>query len=301
MEYHQPVLLEESIEGLKIKPDGVYVDATFGGGGHSRKILELLKTGKLIAFDQDDAAAANIPTDKRFIFVNHNFRFLKNFLKFHGFKSMDGLIADLGISSHHIDTPQRGFSFRFDAKLDMRMNTKTVLSAEIVVNTYSIDELTEIFRKYGEIDNAKQVARKIGEKRKVVPIERVNELVDAIRDCIPKRNENQYLAKVFQALRIEVNKEIESLKELLQQSAEMLIPGGRLVIISYHSLEDRLVKNFIKTGSFENEMKTDLFGNIERPLQPVNKKVIVPDDAEIITNNRARSARLRIAEKIAEN
>lgn len=186
MEYHQPVLLEESIEGLKIKPDGVYVDATFGGGGHSRKILELLKTGKLIAFDQDDAAAANIPTDKRFIFVNHNFRFLKNFLKFHGFKSMDGLIADLGISSHHIDTPQRGFSFRFDAKLDMRMNTKTVLSAEIVVNTYSIDELTEIFRKYGEIDNAKQVARKIGEKRKVVPIERVNELVDAIRDCIPK-------------------------------------------------------------------------------------------------------------------
>jgi 16S rRNA (cytosine1402-N4)-methyltransferase len=301
MEYHQPVLLEESVEGLKIKPDGVYVDATFGGGGHSKEILKILKKGKLIAFDQDEAAMINIPEDKRFIFVRQNFRFLRNFLKYYGFKAIDGLIADLGISSYHIDTPQRGFSFRFDTKLDMRMNTNADFSAQDIVNTYTIEQLTRIFRNYGELTNGRNLALKIADARNMKAITSVHELLEAIRECLPKKNENQYLAKVFQALRIEVNKEIDYLKEMLQQAAEMLKPGGRIAVISYHSLEDRVVKNYFKTGNFDNDVKTDLYGNIERPLQPVNNKVIVPGEEEINTNNRARSARLRIAEKIFKN
>jgi len=301
MEYHQPVLLQESVEGLKIKPDGVYVDATFGGGGHSGKILKLLNKGKLIGFDQDADALDNIPDDKRFIFVNHNFRFLKNFLKYYGFESIDGLIADLGISSHHIDTPQRGFSFRFDTNLDMRMNSSADFSAKELLNTYSLDQLTNVFRHFGEINNARHLALKIVDARNVNPIVSVNDLMTSIQECLPKKNENHYLAKVFQALRIEVNKEIENLKEMLEQAAEMLKPGGRIVIISYHSLEDRVVKNFFKTGNFKNEVKTDFYGNVERPLRPVNNKVIVPDAEELIRNNRGRSARLRIAEKINNN
>jgi 16S rRNA (cytosine1402-N4)-methyltransferase len=301
MKYHQPVLLKESVEGLNIKPEGVYVDATFGGGGHSMEILKMLKKGKLIAFDQDEDAMVNIPDDKRFIFVRQNFRFLRNFLKYYGFKSIDGLIADLGISSYHIDTPQRGFSFRFDTKLDMRMNTKADFSAQDIVNSYTNDQLTGLFRSYGELTNARHLAMKIADARNKRAITTVNELLEAIRDCLPKKNENQYLAKLFQALRIEVNKELEYLKEMLQQAAEMLKPGGRIAVISYHSLEDRVVKNFFKTGNFENKVKTDLYGNIERPLLPVNNKVIVPGEAEINENNRARSARLRIAEKIPSN
>ena len=301
MKYHQPVLLKESVEGLNIKPEGVYVDATFGGGGHSMEILKILKKGKLIAFDQDEDAMINIPDDKRFIFVRQNFRFLRNFLKYYGFKSIDGLIADLGISSYHIDTPQRGFSFRFDTKLDMRMNTKADFSAQDIVNSYTNDQLTGLFRSYGELTNARHLAMKIADARNKRAITTVNELLEAIQDCLPKKNENQYLAKLFQALRIEVNKELEYLKEMLQQAAEMLKPGGRIAVISYHSLEDRVVKNFFKTGNFENKVKTDLYGNIERPLLPINNKVIVPGEAEINQNNRARSARLRIAEKIPSN
>jgi 16S rRNA (cytosine1402-N4)-methyltransferase len=301
MEYHQPVLLEESVEGLNVKPDGVYVDATFGGGGHSRKILEILNKGQLIGFDQDEDALVNIPRDKRFLFVKHNFRFLKNFLKYYGIESIDGLIADLGISSHHIDTPERGFSFRFNAKLDMRMNSKADFSAQDLVNSYTIDQLTHVFRHYGEINNARHLAVKISDVRSKKPMVYVRELVDAVQECLPKKYENQYLAKVFQALRIEVNKELDNLKELLIQSSEVLKPGGRIAVISYHSLEDRIVKNFFKTGNFESDVKTDFYGNIQRPLRPVTNKAIVPGEQEILRNSRSRSAKLRIAEKILNN
>jgi 16S rRNA (cytosine1402-N4)-methyltransferase len=297
MEYHQPVLLNESISGLDIKPDGIYVDATYGGGGHSREILNRLKKGKLIGFDQDEDAVKNIIDDERFIFIKHNFRFLKNFLRYYNITSIDGLIADLGVSSHHFDTPQRGFSFRFNGNLDMRMNTKSDFSAQDLVNSYSLDELTHIFRDYGELDNARNVARKIVEARQVKPLVEIRELLEIISDCLPKKNENQYLAKIFQAMRIEVNKEIDYLKEMLIQTVELLKPKGRLVIISYHSLEDRIVKNFIRSGRFEGDIETDVFGNINRPLDPVNRKVIVPNENELMANSRARSAKLRIAVK----
>jgi 16S rRNA (cytosine1402-N4)-methyltransferase len=300
MEYHQPVLLAESIEGLNIKPNGIYVDATFGGGGHSMEILKRLGKGKLIAFDQDEDALENIPNDKRFIFVRHNFRFLKNFLKYHGYSAIDGLIADLGVSSHHFDTPQRGFSFRSDAKLNMRMNTKAGFSAYDLVNSYPTDKLIRVFRDYGELKNARHLAICIDQKRKNCPITTIHDLLEAINECLPKRGENQFLAKVFQALRIEVNSEIDYLKELLLQAAEMLKSGGRMVVISYHSLEDRMVKNYFISGNFDKNIETDLFGNIERPLRPVNNKVIVPGEEEIKINNRARSARLRIAEKVSK-
>lgn len=298
MEYHQPVLLKESVDGLNIKPDGVYVDATFGGGGHSREILKRLGKGRLLGFDQDEDAIDNVPDDDRFIFVRHNFRFLKNFLRYHNFNSIDGLIADLGVSSHHFDTPHRGFSFRFDSKLDMRMNTQASFTAETVINTYSVNELTRVFRDYGELKNSRAIAHNIENARALTSISGVQELVDALGRCIPKHKENQYLAKVFQALRIEVNKEIEHLKELIQQTVSLLNKNGRLVIISYHSLEDRVVKNFFRDGNFEGGRQTDLYGNVQRPLEPVNRKVIVPSEEEIAINNRARSARLRIAEKI---
>lgn len=297
MKYHQPVLLEESIEGLNIKPDGVYVDATFGGGGHSREILKRLVRGRLLAFDQDEDAEMNVPKDKRFTFIRHNFRFLKNFLRYHGFDAIDGLIADLGVSSHHFDTPHRGFSFRFNSNLDMRMNTQSVFSAKELINTYTIDDLTRVFRMYGELKNARKLATTIHQARQASTLIGIREFVDSISACLPRHNENQYLAKVFQALRIEVNKETDHLKSLLLQVTELLNSKGRVVVISYHSLEDRLVKNFFRSGNFKGILEKDLYGNIQRQLIPVNNKVIVPSAQEIEQNGRARSARLRIAEK----
>jgi 16S rRNA (cytosine1402-N4)-methyltransferase len=297
MEYHLPVLLEQSVDGLNIKPDGVYVDATFGGGGHSREILKRLKDGRLIAFDQDEDALGNVPDDDRIIFVRHNFRFLRNFLRYHGFQKIDGLIADLGVSSHHFDSPRRGFSFRFDAELDMRMNANADFSAKDVINSYSADDLTRVFRQYGELKNAGSLGRAIVACREKKALNAIRDLLEAISECLPRYNENQYLAKVFQSIRIEVNREIEYLKELLVQAAEALVKGGRLSVISYHSLEDRLVKNFIRTGGFGKETETDLYGNVIRPLVPVNRQAIRPDEEEIQKNSRARSARLRIGEK----
>ncbi|MBN1596739.1 MAG: 16S rRNA (cytosine(1402)-N(4))-methyltransferase RsmH [Bacteroidales bacterium] len=297
MDYHQSVLLEESIEGLNIKPNGIYVDATFGGGGHSREILKKLKNGRLVAFDQDEDALQNIPNDNRIIFVRQNFRFLKNFLKYYSVDHIDGLIADLGVSSHHFDTPQRGFSFRFDTNLDMRMNMKSEFSARNFLNDYSKAEMTRVFREYGELKNAATLASKIYEYRNKNSLVTNHDLFEAIASCLPRHNENQYLAKVFQAMRIEVNKEIEHLKKLLIHTVDVLKHKGRVVIISYHSLEDRLVKNFFRNGNFSAKNKTDLYGNVIRPLIPVNRKVIVPDEAEIKQNSRSRSARLRIAEK----
>ena len=299
MEYHQPVLLKESVAGLKIKPDGVYVDATYGGGGHSKEILNCLQNGKLIAFDQDEDALVNVPDDGHLIFIRHNFRFLRNFLKYYEIDQIDGLIADLGVSSHHFDTPQRGFSFRFSSNLDMRMNTKSNLTARAIVNNYSVEEIARVFFEYGEIRKAKLLAESIVNSRDKKPIASTRDLIDAIEVFIPKHKENQYLAQLFQALRIEVNHEIDNLKELLLQSVDFLKTGARIAIISYHSLEDRIVKNFFRYGNFEsNETSTDLFGNIQRPLEPVNRKVIVPKEEELLENSRARSAKLRIAEKL---
>lgn len=294
------MLLKESVDGLNIKPNGVYVDATFGGGGHSGEILKRLRKGKLIGFDQDEDAIANIPEDERFIFVRHNFRFLKNFLRYHGFSSIDGLIADLGVSSHHFDSPLRGFSFRFDTTLDMRMNTKSDFSAKELINTYSTDELVRVFKTYGELRNAKQLANNIVSYRQNNSIIAIRELLESITDCMPRQSENQYLAKVFQSLRIEVNREIEYLCQMLVQAADVLNSEGRIVVISYHSLEDRLVKNYFRAGNFEGITETDLYGNPKRHLKPVNSKVIVPNEEEIAKNSRARSARMRIAEKISQ-
>lgn len=299
MKYHQPVLLKESVAGLKIKPGGIYVDATFGGGGHSKEILSQLQDGKLIAFDQDEDAVVNVPDDKRIIFVKHNFRFLRNFLKYYKIDKIDGLTADLGVSSHHFDTPQRGFSFRFNSSLDMRMNIKANLTASEILNTYPERELGRIFYEYGEIRKANLLAKSIVNSRNSAPIESSRELLEAIEMYLPKHKENQYMAKIFQALRIEVNREMDNLKELLMQSVDFLGLGSRVVIISYHSLEDRIVKNFFRYGSFDaNETSKDLFGNVQRPLEPVNRKVIVPDEEELRSNSRARSAKLRIAEKM---
>ncbi len=298
MSYHQPVLLKESIEGLNIRPDGIYVDATFGGGGHSLEILRHLDKGKLFGFDQDEDAIGNVPKDKRFVFVNHNFRFLHNFLKYYHIDRIDGLIADLGVSSHHFESAERGFSFREEGYLDMRMNRKSDFSAKDLLNTYSGEKLRLVFREYGELHNAGRLATVIEKEREKEPITQTGQFLRLISDCIPSRKENQYLAKVFQAIRIEVNREITNLKHLLMQSLDVLNKGGRLVIISYHSLEDRLVKNFIRWGNFTEEMPKDLYGNTNVPLRAINKKVIVPGEQEISENNKARSAKLRIAEKI---
>lgn len=298
MGYHQPVLLKESIKGLNIKPNGVYVDATFGGGGHSKEILKQLVKGKLLAFDQDKDAELNVPADERIVFVRHNFRFIKNFLRYHGYDKIDGLIADLGISSHHIDTPQRGFSFRFNTTLDMRMNTESEFSAKELINTYTVEDLARIFHEYGELRNARKLSLTIHQARQSGRISEIKEFIQSISSCLPHKNENQYLAKVFQSLRIEVNREIDNLKSLLLQASELLKKQGRIAVISYHSLEDRIVKNFFRSGNFEGKPDKDLYGNIQRQLVPVNNKVIVPGKDEIEQNNRARSARLRIAEKI---
>ncbi|MBI5218562.1 MAG: 16S rRNA (cytosine(1402)-N(4))-methyltransferase RsmH [Bacteroidia bacterium] len=295
--YHTPVLLKESLEGLNIKPDGVYVDATFGGGGHSKEILIKLKKGKLIAFDQDTDAKANAINEKRFIFVNANFRFFRNFLRYYEIGEIDGLIADMGVSSHHFDTGERGFSYRYDGELDMRMNKGQKFTAGVLLNTYTDKQLHDVFVNLGEVENARKLVGAIVQSRATKKFETIGQFLETIKTCIPKHNENKYLSKVFQALRIEVNSELDALKEMLQSSAKAIKKGGRLVVITYHSQEDRLVKNFIKNGKFEGEADKDIYGKTNVPFEPVNKKVIVPMDVEVEKNNRARSAKLRIAEK----
>ena len=297
MEYHNPVLLQASVDGLNIKPDGIYVDVTFGGGGHSKEILKRLgPNGKLFAFDQDEDALANALPDERFTLINENFRFVKRFLRFYGVKSVDGILADLGVSSHQFDVPERGFSTRFDAELDMRMSQKNDLNAYRVVNEYDNVNLKRVFLDYGELKNAPALARTIIEAREEQPIKTTDELKEVLARYLPERVRNKILAQIYQAIRIEVNQEMDVLKEFLEQSLEVLNPEGRLSVISYHSLEDRLVKRFIKNGMFEGEPERDFFGNFSVPFKII-EKLIVPDNNEIKINNRARSAKLRIAEK----
>ena len=298
VKFHNPVLLNESIEGLNIQEEGIYVDATYGGGGHSTEILKRLKTGRLIAFDQDEDAVKNKIEDKRLVLLHNNFRYLKRFLRYQDALPVDGILADLGVSSHQFYQAERGFSTRFDGLPDMRMDKRKEFSAMQIINDYEEEKLSGIFNQYGEIYNHKKLASIIVESRKKENIKTIDKLKNIIVPCIPKGKENKYLAKVFQALRIEVNEELDALKELLTQSAEVLKQGGRLVVISYHSLEDRLVKNFIKTGNFEGIVNKDFFGNTIAPFEQVNRKVIVPNENEISINSRARSAKLRIAKKI---
>ena len=301
MDYHNPVLLKETVNGLNIKEDGVYVDVTFGGGGHSREILKSLgPNGRLIAFDQDKDALLNIIDDARFLLINENFRYIKRFLRFHGVKSVDGILADFGVSSHQFDEADRGFSIRFDAQLDMRMNQQDVLSAHSLVNTYEEDDLKRVFRQYGELRTAPALARTIVEARADKVIETTFELKTVLKKHLPHGRENKILAQIYQAIRIEVNQEIEVLKEFLLQTPELLNDDGRLSVISYHSLEDRLVKRFIRNGLFEGEPEKDVFGNFEVPLKKASG-LIVPDAKEIKLNNRARSAKLRIAKKLNLN
>lgn len=299
--YHQPVMLKECLDGLNIQANGIYVDVTFGGGGHSKAILEKLgKDGKLIGFDQDPDAKRNILNDDRFIFVDQNFQFLKNQLRFLGIQKVDGILADLGVSSHQFDAADRGFSIRFDATLDMRMDQLRDKDAKYVLNNYSEQDLHRIFGMYGEVHNAKSLAALIVKSRLIKTIETVATFKDLIKPLVKRGKENQYYAQVFQALRIEVNEELEVLKNFLVQSAEVLKPGGRLVVMSYHSLEDRLVKNFIQKGKFSGELEKDLYGNTSTPLIAVSRKAITASEEEIEINNRARSAKLRIAEKVNE-
>jgi 16S rRNA (cytosine1402-N4)-methyltransferase len=287
------------MDALDIKPDGVYVDVTFGGGGHSKEILKHLgDKGRLLAFDQDEDAQRNIPNDDRLAFIDQNFRFLKNYCRLYGAIPVDGVLADLGVSSHQFDQPERGFSIRFDAELDMRMDQGGELTAKEVVNSYSEEDLHRIFGMYGEIQNAKSLAKAIVTARLNRSISTIAELKDAIKKLIPKGKENKYLAQVFQALRIEVNQELEALQEFLTQAVDILKPGGRLVVMSYHSLEDRLVKNFIAKGKFKGEVEKDFFGNEIKPMESVTRKAIVATDEEVATNNRARSAKLRVAVKL---
>lgn len=296
-EYHNPVLADESIEALAVKSNGIYVDATFGGGGHSRLILQALgKEGTLHGFDQDADALANVPDDDRFTLNFHNFRYLKRFMRYHDIEEVDGILADLGVSSHQFDEASRGFSFRFDADLDMRMNQKQELSAADILKTYSVEELQHIFSAYGEIRNAKTLAESIVGARNYSDIKTINQFLDVLGPVI-RGSRNRYLAQVFQALRIEVNNEIGVLEDFLLQCKDLLAPGGRLVVISYHSLEDRLVKNLLKTGNLEGKMIKDDFGNIDRPFKVITKKPILPTDAEIKENPRARSAKMRVGEK----
>jgi 16S rRNA (cytosine1402-N4)-methyltransferase len=297
MEYHNPVLLQASVDGLNIKPDGIYVDVTFGGGGHSAAILKRLgPNGKLFAFDQDEDALANAIPDERFTLINENFRFIKRFLRFYGVKSVDGILADLGVSSHQFDVAERGFSTRFDAELDMRMSQKNDLNAYRVVNEYDDANLRRVFLDYGELKNAPVLARTIIEARAERPIKTTDELKEVLAKYLPERVRNKILAQIYQAIRIEVNQEMDVLKEFLEQSLEILNLGGRLSVISYHSLEDRLVKRFMKNGMFEGEPERDFFGNFSVPFKTIGK-LIVPDNVEIKSNNRSRSAKLRIAEK----
>ena len=297
MEYHNPVLLKESVDGLDIQPDGIYVDVTFGGGGHSREIVSRLGSkGRLYAFDQDEDALANSIDDERFVLINENFRFIKRFLRFHNIKSVDGILADLGVSSHQFDVAERGFSTRFEGELDMRMSQKQDLNAYKVVNEYDEDNLRRVFLDYGELKNAPVIARVIIEARELEPIKNTEQLKVVLGRFLPAHKSHKILAQMYQAIRIEVNQEMEVLKEFLEQSLEILKPGGRLSVISYHSLEDRLVKRIMKNGMFEGEPERDFFGNFSVPFKTIGK-LIVPDFQEIKSNNRARSAKLRIAEK----
>lgn len=297
MEYHNPVLLKESVDGLDIKPDGIYVDVTFGGGGHSREILSRLgSNGRLYAFDQDEDALANSIADERFVLINENFRFIKRFLRFHNVKSVDGILGDLGVSSHQFDVAERGFSTRFEGELDMRMSQKQDLNAYKVVNEYDEENLRRVFLDYGELKNAPVIARVIIEAREYEPIKNTEQLKVVLGRFLQAHKSHKILAQMYQAIRIEVNQEMEVLKEFLEQSLEILKPGGRLSVISYHSLEDRLVKRIMKNGMFEGEPERDFFGNFSVPFKTIGK-LIVPDFQEIKSNNRARSAKLRIAEK----
>jgi 16S rRNA (cytosine1402-N4)-methyltransferase len=297
MEYHNPVLLKESVDGLNIKPDGIYVDVTFGGGGHSREILSRLgPNGKLFAFDQDEDALANAINDDRFVLINENFRFIKRFLRFYNVKNVDGILGDLGVSSHQFDVPERGFSTRFDAELDMRMSQKNDLNAYKVVNEYDEVNLRRVFLDYGELKNAPAIARVIIEAREESPIKNTEQLKTVLGRFLPAHKSHKILAQMYQAIRIEVNQEMDVLKEFLEQSLEILNIDGRLSVISYHSLEDRLVKRFMKNGLFEGDPEKDFFGNFTVPFKTIGK-LIVPDFQEIKMNNRARSAKLRIAEK----
>ncbi len=294
--YHVPALLTETIDGLNIKPDGVYVDCTFGGGGHAREILKRLgKSGKLIGFDQDEDAFGNIPQDERFVFVHSNFKYLKNFLQFHQIEKVDGILADLGVSFHHFDEAERGFSFRYDGELDMRMNKKSGLTAAKVLNTYSEEQLADVFYLYGELHNARKIARTIVNFRESCKFERIFPFIEVLKPFFGREKEKKDMARVFQALRIEVNREMEVLRSLLRQCVEVLDEDGRLVVLTYHSLEDRLVKNFIRSGNFEGKLEKDFFGNVIAPMKAVNNKVIIAGDEEIAANPRARSAKLRIA------
>ncbi len=298
MPFHNPVLLNESIKGLNIKPNGVYVDATFGGGGHSKLILEHLDDGHLFAFDQDQVTQDNILSDNRFKLINTNFRYIKSFLRMEGIEKIDGLLADLGVSSYQFDNADRGFSIRFESELDMRMNTETIITAKEIINNYSEENLSKIFYEYGELRNSRQIAREILHKREVAPIITTIDLINSISHLSPLRKKNQFLARVFQSIRIEVNEEIASLKDMLKSAIELLNKTGRLVVLSYHSIEDRLIKNLFKKGNFEGDVEKDFYGNIIRPFKEINNKIIVASAEEIRSNPRSRSAKLRIAEKI---
>ncbi|MCQ2150532.1 MAG: 16S rRNA (cytosine(1402)-N(4))-methyltransferase RsmH [Bacteroidales bacterium] len=300
-EYHNPVLLFQSVDALVQNPDGIYADATFGGGGHSREIMGRLSAkGRLVAFDRDEDALANAIDDERFTLVHNNFRFIHNYSLLEAAEGFDGILADLGVSSHQFDTADRGFSFRYSAPLDMRMNVQGSTTAADIVNSYTQEELERIFRIYGEVENSRRLAQLIVAGRSKSSLTTTDDLDNAIAAALPSFAEHKYLAKVYQALRIEVNQEMRSLEKFLEGAAKSLKTGGRLVVITYHSLEDRMVKNFIKTGNVEGEEKKDIFGRSETPLKAVNRKPILPDEEEIENNTRARSAKLRIAEKIQQ-
>ncbi len=299
MVYHTPALLNESVDGLNIRPDGVYVDVTFGGGGHSREILKRLgKRGRLIAFDQDRDAVKNAPDDPRFIFVRSNFRFLRNFLRYYNVDAVDGLLADLGVSFHHFDDPGRGFSFRFEGALDMRMNRDAGMTAADILNEYPEERLSDLLYRYGELRNARGIAKAVVLFRQDREINTTDDLLSILEPFTRRDREKKVLAQAFQALRIEVNGEMNALTEMLEQALLSLKPGGRLSVISYHSLEDRLVKNFFRTGNFEGELVKDFYGNVETPFTLINRKVIVSSEEEQRSNPRSRSAKLRVAEKL---
>lgn len=298
--YHVSVLLHEAIEGLNINPDGVYVDVTFGAGGHSKEILKHLKQGSLVAFDQDEDAEANLIEDERLVFVRQNFKYLKNHLRANGFLKVDGVLADLGVSSHQFDIAERGFSTRFDGGLDMRMDQDSTLTAAQVINDYEPEQLSSVFQIGADIKNPQKLVDRIVEARAQGEIKTTGELKSIISSMAHPSKVTQFLAKVFQAVRIEVNGEVEVLKKMLEQAVQVLKPGGRLVVISYHSLEDRLVKNLMRAGNFEGQLDKDFYGNIIRPLEPVNRKVIVPSEEEMEVNSRARSAKMRVATKLSE-
>mgnify|MGYP001563673306 FL=1 len=301
MGYHSPVLLNECIEGLNIKPTGIYVDVTFGGGGHSKEIMKHLDGGKLFAFDQDADAYENNLRQDGFKLIDANFRYLRNFLRMEGVKKVDGILADLGVSSHQFDVAERGFSTRFEGELDMRMNPKSDLSAKEIVNDYSEENLANVLYKYGELKNSRRIAKEIVSARQVERINTTTKLIVVVAKIVPEKYRNQFLARIFQAIRIEVNDEIVALEEMLLSAVDMLNPGGRLVVLSYHSLEDRLVKNLMKKGNLEGNAEKDFFGNPIKDLKEINRKVIVATADEIKQNSRARSAKLRIAEKSNDN